>query len=335
MPFLPENISTFGFELDNLATLITWITMICLAIAEIVLFYFLIRFRRKKDTKATYIKGNNWHQLKWIMIPLVIVVGLDLFIDEKNTHAWNRIKIDIPEKEHYEFVRITGQQFSWAFTYPGEDKKLGTNDDFKTVNELHIPINETIIYYLEAKDVLHSFSIPAMRFKQDALPGRTIKGWFDAIKAGEYEIQCTEICGTGHSLMAAKLIVHTPEEYKTWVQKEISKVKVKHPMSTESSGSNQIKSEGLAVLNSKGCLGCHSTDGSKLVGPTYKGIFGRKTVVSVNGHDKEIIVDNAYLKRAINEPKAEIVKGYAPVMPKSTLSDVEIEQIINYLKELK
>lgn len=339
---LPENISTFGVETDSLTHLIAIITFVAFMISEALLFYAIIKFRKKSGQKASYLPGTNWAQLKWIYIPLIIIVITDLFIDEKNTHAWQLIKTSIPEKSHYELVEITGQQFSWKFNYPGEDGLLGTSDDFNITNELHIPVNETIVFYLKAKDVLHSFSVPVMRFKQDALPGRTIKGWFDATKTGEYDIACAEICGVGHSTMKAKLVVHDKEDFKNWVKTQTAKVVL--PLAgTEnkpvSAGANASTTggemDGKTLLDTKGCLGCHSLDGSKIVGPSYKGLFGRKNVVLTNGQERELTVDEAYIRQSIQNPTADVVKGFQGIMPTVSLTDKEIETIIAYLKELK
>ncbi|MBT9545920.1 MAG: cytochrome c oxidase subunit II [Candidatus Sericytochromatia bacterium] len=350
LPF-PENISTFGVELDELAHLITIITMTAFVIAEGILLYFILKFRKKPGVKADYIPGNSWKQLKWIFIPLVVIVGLDLFIDEKNTHAWTLIKQNIPEKTHYELVEITGQQFSWLFRYPGRDGLLGTSDDFTSTNELRIPVNETVVFYLKAKDVLHSFFVPAMRFKQDAVPGRTIKGWFDATKTGTYEIACTEICGAGHSLMKANLIVQSKEEFKQWFESEAGKVTLpapgdkKAPEIAPSAASGEhntaaAKTEhqvasGKDLLQAKGCLGCHSLDGSKLVGPSYKGLMGRKEMVLTQDKEHEVTVDEDYLRRSITEPNADVVKGFSGIMPKTPLSEEELTAIVNHLKDLK
>ena len=118
-----------------------------------------------------------------------------------------------------------GKQFNWEFTYPGPDGKLGTPDDLKLDNELHIPVGKVVHVNLTAKDVIHSFFLPHFRLKQDAVPGREIPVWFEATKPGEYEIPCAELCGFGHSGMNGKLYAHTPEEYEKWVRERWSSEK--------------------------------------------------------------------------------------------------------------
>lgn len=322
---MPENISTFGGEIDSLTTTITWITGVVLVIAEALLIYAIVRFRQRGKSKATYVLGNKWSQVKWVIVPVLAVVVLDFYIDTRTSHAWESIKGSVPKADMT--IRITGQQFAWIFTQPGKDKLLGTPDDYTQANELHVPIDTTIVFELEAKDVLHSFWVPTMRLKQDAIPGRTIRGWFRVTKTGTYDIACAEICGVGHTAMRASLIVHTKEEFeRDWAAGAQAAPIAGDP-----------RTRGEALVKSKGCVACHSSDGSSRVGPSYKGLFGRKEAVLAAGVEQEITVDEAYIKKSIFEPNAEVVKGFQPVMPsqKGLVSDSEADDIIEYLKEVK
>jgi cytochrome c oxidase subunit 2 len=126
---------------------------------------------------------------------------------------------------------VIGQQWAWSFVQPGPDGKIDTPDDIKTVDEMHVEVDKLYHFKLEARDVLHSFSVPVFRLKQDAIPGRIITGWFEAIKTGEYDIQCAEICGIGHGLMAGRIIVESAEQHASWVssQSQISLAAVSAP----------------------------------------------------------------------------------------------------------
>ncbi len=116
-----------------------------------------------------------------------------------------------------ETVRVIGQQWAWSFQQPGPDGVLDTADDIRTVGELHVKVNTTYHFELMSRDVVHSFAVPAFRLKQDALPGRTITGWFRANRVGTYDIQCTQMCGMGHGLMAGRIIVETPQDHAAWL----------------------------------------------------------------------------------------------------------------------
>jgi cytochrome c oxidase subunit 2 len=113
-----------------------------------------------------------------------------------------------------------GQQWAWSFVHPGADHELGTDDDIKTVDELHVEVGKVYHFKLEARDVLHSFSVPVFRLKQDAVPGRIITGWFEATGTGTYDIQCAEICGIGHGVMGARIVIESSEKYAAWVAEQ-------------------------------------------------------------------------------------------------------------------
>jgi cytochrome c oxidase subunit 2 len=151
------------------------------------------------------------------MVPCVIVLGLDFFIDIQSAPVWANVKEHRPEQGLE--IGVKAKQFNWAFTYPGIDGKLGTGDDFTLDNELHVPVKENILVTLESEDVIHSFFIPAARLKQDILPGRKIKAWFNVSEAtpDRYELPCAELCGFGHYTMRGFLVTHTADDYKQWV----------------------------------------------------------------------------------------------------------------------
>jgi cytochrome c oxidase subunit 2 len=113
---------------------------------------------------------------------------------------------------------VTAKQFNWEMLYPGPDGQFGTADDLLLDNELHVPVNKVVRVTLKSKDVIHSFFLPHVRLKQDAVPGREIEAWFEATKLGRYEIPCAELCGFGHSGMKGWLTVHPPDEYQKWVK---------------------------------------------------------------------------------------------------------------------
>jgi cytochrome c oxidase subunit 2 len=121
----------------------------------------------------------------------------------------------MPEKD--QVIGIVAQQWAWTFVHPGADGQLDTEDDIALIDELHVQKDATYVFRLESKDVLHSFSVPVWRLKQDAVPGRVILGWFKPTLAGEFDVQCTEICGIGHGIMGARVIVETAEQHAAWI----------------------------------------------------------------------------------------------------------------------
>jgi len=142
----------------------------------------------------------------------------DVVIIVAAVRLWVHVKQSLPPAD--ETVRVIGQQWTWTFDMPGPDGVLGTADDIHMADELHVQVGKTYHFLLESKDVLHSFCVPAFRIKQDAVPGRTITGWFRATKTGTHDIQCTQMCGLGHGIMRAAIVIETPEEHAAWVQKQ-------------------------------------------------------------------------------------------------------------------
>lgn len=214
-----EQASTYAADIDNLFSLIFWIVGFWFLLCEGVLFWLCFKFKAKKGVKAQYITGEKKSEKRWVTIPHDVVLVCDILIIVFAVKVWVDIKQTLPEADAT--VRVVGQQWAWSFVHPGADEKLGTEDDIKTVDELHIEAGKVYHYELEARDVMHSFSVPVFRLKQDAIPGRVIRGWFEALpdKTGQYDIQCAEMCGMGHGVMAAKIFIETPEAHDAWIQK--------------------------------------------------------------------------------------------------------------------
>lgn len=218
LSWLPENISTYGGDIDSVYALIYYIVLPWFLLTEAIIFYCAVRYRRRAGTPARYYRGDTMRELAWILVPTVIVLGLDFWIDVRSAPVWARIKESAPAGGAR--VRVTAKQFNWEFTYPGPDGAFDTEDDKTLENELHVKVNENVHLTLESKDVLHSFFIPTVRVKQDVVPGRKIPAWFNATKAGKFELPCAELCGFGHYTMRGFLVVHTPEEYDTWSKEQ-------------------------------------------------------------------------------------------------------------------
>jgi cytochrome c oxidase subunit 2 len=212
LPWLPENVSTFGRDIDSLFHLIFWITAIVFVLVQVALIAFLVRYRRRPGRRAVYTHGNNTLEIAWTVAPSIILVVLALL----SRATWNEIKGPLPPSDY--FVRVTAKQFNWDFLYPGPDGKFGTDDDLTLENDLNVPVNQVIRLNLRSRDVIHSFFLPNLRFKQDTLPGREIPVWFEATKPGRYEIPCAELCGFGHSGMKGWLTVRTADDYESWVK---------------------------------------------------------------------------------------------------------------------
>jgi cytochrome c oxidase subunit 2 len=212
--FVPSG-STYANDIDFVFILIFWVVGFWFLLSEGVFFWLILRFRKKDGVKAEYITGEVQSQKRWITYPHLLVLVCDVFILAAAVKVWYDVKQDLPPAQ--QTVRVVGQQWAWSFVHPGADGELDTADDIKTVDDLHLEIDTLYHYKLEARDVLHSFSVPIFRLKQDAIPGRVITGWFEPTLAGTYDIQCAEICGIGHGVMGGRVVIETPEEHAAWI----------------------------------------------------------------------------------------------------------------------
>jgi cytochrome c oxidase subunit 2 len=214
MSWLPESVSTYAPEIDRLFYFIYYLTGAVFLAVQVTLLAFAFMYRHRPDSRATYTHGNTTLEIVWTIIPAIILVGLALV----SRSTWASIKEHQPPSDY--IVQVTAKQFNWEITYPGPDGKLGTADDVTMDNDLHVPVNKTIRIVLKARDVIHSYFVPVLRLKQDAVPGHEIPVWFKAVKAGKYEVPCAELCGYGHSGMKGWLYVHTPDEYDAWAKEK-------------------------------------------------------------------------------------------------------------------
>jgi cytochrome c oxidase subunit 2 len=207
--------STYASDIDALFTLIFVLVGFWFVLCEGVFFWLIFRFRRREGQPAEYITGEEKSHKRWITIPHLLVLVCDVFIVVGAVKVWYDVKQALPPAE--QTVRVIGQQWAWTFVHPGPDGKIDTDDDIAVVDELHLQTETLYHYKLEARDVLHSFSVPVFRLKQDAIPGRVITGWFEPTKTGTWDIQCAEICGIGHGVMGARVVIETPEQHAAWM----------------------------------------------------------------------------------------------------------------------
>jgi len=220
--WLPIPASTYAGSIDNLIWVITAIVGVWFLLAEGILFWFIFRYRRRAGQPAGYVRGDRKSQTAWILIPCVAILGFDLYIDASSARVWEEMKQSQPP--HELLIRIEGRQWSWTMTHPGPDGRLDTPDDIVAPNEVHVPQGSVVRFELRSADTLHSLWVPELRLKQDAVPGRTFTGWFEATRPGSYGVLCAELCGAAHGMMRGTMIVHGPEEYRAWLDEATAPV---------------------------------------------------------------------------------------------------------------
>ncbi|HET9328835.1 MAG TPA: cytochrome C oxidase subunit II [Candidatus Eisenbacteria bacterium] len=217
LKIVPPLASNFAAQNDQLFILITILVGVWFIAAEAMFFWLIFRFRARPNVATQYITGKEKHLHRWVSWPHFLILVCDVVIIIAAVQLWVRVKQTLPAADRT--VRVVAQQWAWTFTDPGADGVLDTPDDVRTTDELHLLLNKRYHFLLESKDVLHSFFVPSFRLKQDAIPGRIYTGWFETTRAGTYDILCAEICGIGHGVMGAKLVVEGEAEHATWLQR--------------------------------------------------------------------------------------------------------------------
>jgi cytochrome c oxidase subunit II len=306
--WMPPAASTGAGHTDTVFYFIFGVSAFFFALIIVLMVYFVLRYRQRVagELPTGVASHNTALEITWSAIPLVLVIamfymGFRGFMDMLNAPAGA------------EDLRVLGQKWSWFFTYPN-----GHTD-----SELHVPVNRPVRLTLESADVIHSLYIPAFRIKRDAVPGRYNKIWFQAKQPGDYLLLCAEYCGTNHSNMLARVVVHPPGDYEKWLATASDLFRT---MTSAQVGERIVKQR---------CTSCHLLDGrlGQSNAPSLKGIY-EQPVTLQNG--ATVSADDDYIRESILQPQAKIVAGAQPVMPtfKGLLKDREITAIIDYIKEL-
>ena len=279
----------------------------------ITLIYFIYKYNEKRNPKPTQIKGNNKLEVIWTVIPLILVMVMFYF----GWIGWKPMYSKAPKDALK--IKTTARMWSWNFEYPNG----------KSLDTLIIPQGKPVNLDLISPDVIHSIYIPAFRFKQDMIPGQKIERWFIGNSPGSYDLFCAEYCGLRHSYMYTSVKVLPPDEFEKWY-KDTTGVIPASEMTPELAGKK--------TMRDLGCFACHSLDGTKLVGPSYKGLYGSNRKVIVNGKETEVIADDEYLINSIYNPNDELVEGYNKGLMQSyqgQISEEEMAGIIEYIKSIK
>ena len=321
---------------NNVFYFILAISVVLLILITFLMVFFVIKYHRKRNKESKDIEGNTWLEITWTVIPTLLVLGMFYY-------GWIGYKLIENVPKNAMQINVTGRMWSWLFEYNN-----GVQSD-----TLYVPLNQPIKLNLRSQDVIHSFFIPAFRVKHDVVPGNE-KGyiWFLPKDLGKYDVLCAEYCGQQHAYMKTKVVVLPDNEFQAWLSAKANAKPVPDSIATKNivqkttaeTKIEQVKTEqkkevplGFRLLNDKGCTSCHTTDGTPMVGPSFKGIFGKKQIVITNGKERRITIDDAYFKKSILKPDADIVKGYDPIMPEpdKMITDDEFKEMIAYIKSLK
>ncbi|WP_437295456.1 cytochrome c oxidase subunit II [Sorangium sp. So ce426] len=304
--WLPRQGSTLAEHIDAGWAAAYWVSVFFFILVSGAVVLFALKYRRRSERdKTSPIDHSTTVEVVWTLIPLAIVIALFFVGLRGYVHA------SVAPAESYE-INVTGEMYLWTFTYP---------DGTTTVNELAVPRGRPVRLIMSSKDILHSFYIPEFRVKQDVVPGSYTSLWFEATETRETVLLCTEYCGSGHSDMLATVKVLEQSDFEKWL---------------EGNNNSDLPPEELGKLlfAKRSCATCHSLDGTRIQGPSLKGLFGREEEL-VDG--SKLIADENYFRESLFNPGGQVVRGYPPVMPsfKGLLKDREVDALIAYLKSVK
>jgi cytochrome c oxidase subunit II len=298
---LDPNLLTTTQAVDTAFIFIFGVSVVLLAGITATTIWFAIRYHRSRQPEPTsQVDSNLWLEIVWTTLPTLLVMAMFWY-------GWRGYLSLRTVPEGAMEVTATARMWSWNFTYAGG----------KTSPKLYVPVGKPVRVELASDDVLHGFFIPAFRVKEDVVPGKKNYAWFVATRPGSHDLFCSVYCGVSHSSMITTVEALPPAAFAAWL-----------------SQGGEAAHAGKELLEKNGCLGCHSLDGTPRVGPTFKGIWGRQVTIVTGGTERTVTVDEAYLRRSILEPNAEVVKGFPPVMPSFTgkLSDAELAAIVSFLR---
>lgn len=322
--YMPAQGTEIAREVDSLYTFLNVASLISFAILIGGMAFFVFKYKRQSEKDLTpYISHNTFLEFLWSFIPFVIFIvvavwGIFIYEDMRN----------MPE-DGLE-VRVFAKKWEWSFSYRNGKMVTNTLGDDGEISyaTMVVPVNKPVKLIMASEEkaaraVLHSFFVPAFRIKQDVVPGRYTALHFTATKLGNFNIFCTEYCGTGHSKMLGKIRVVTEEEFNAWLSAD------------EDAGEMTLAERGKVVYQQNQCIGCHSVNGSRIVGPTFKGVFGSQRELA---DGSKVKVDENYIRSSILNPNGQVVKGYpANIMPvyKGVLTDAQITQLIEFIKSVE
>jgi cytochrome c oxidase subunit 2 len=342
---LPLAASELATRWDDLYIWLFYVMVVFFVIAIGPMVYFAIKYRAKPGVKSADWHHNTPLEIVWTAVPTILLFAIFAW-------GWIVYKEMVTAPADSIEIRVIAKRWGWTFQY----------DDGRTFqNQLFVPQNQNVKLVMTAQldDVLHSFFVPDLRIKQDLVPGMYTYVWFNATVKGQHQIFCAEYCGTGHSGMLAKLVVLDPETWKLWKWgkevplppsvgigsiaelgykdeqiKNSQTASLPTPLMDAARSSNTLAEQGKKLMDSRGCVSCHSDNGSKTIGPSLKGIFSREVILT-NG--KSIVADENYIRRSIEIPQADVVSGYEGVMMPpyaGQLSETEMNAMIAYIKSL-
>lgn len=303
IPFFPVSASEHADRVDLLFAGLLAISAGIILLLVFLILYCVIRYRPGSNADRSPLRLSTIKlELAWTIPTAVIflclfVWGASVYLD-RDVHAGEPAA-----------VYVVARQWMWDIRYP---------DGRRDHNRVHVAVGRPVKLMMTSEDVIHSFYVPALRMKQDVVPGRYVTLTFTPTRAGTYPLYCAEYCGTKHSAMLGTLVVESAEEYAQWL----------------ASGAplTPLAEEGRKLFATAGCAGCHMP-GSIVHAPTLHGLYGKSVPLMQGGF---VMADEQYIHDSIVLPMKDLVAGFAPIMPsfQEQLKETEVLALVEYIKSL-
>lgn len=333
-------------RMDDTLAITLVVTGIFFVVLHLLLAWMLLRFRHRPGRRAHYQPEN--HRLERWLIGLTALGIVALLAPGLYVYA----EYVSPPRDAL-VVEVLGQQWQWRYRFAGAGGELGRSDarlvdgrnpfglderdaaaaDDVLVNgnELHLPLNRPVKLLMRSIDALHDFYVPPLRARMNMVPGMVTSFWFTPTQSGRFEVLCAQLCGLGHAAMRGYVVVEDDAAFQAWLRERPTFAATRAPTTPLAGEAQTPVQRGQALALSAGCAACHSVDGSPGAGPSWKGLYGSRKVLSDGSH---VIADAAYLERSIRDPQAQVVQGFAPIMPKLPLSEEQLTELMAYIKSL-
>jgi cytochrome c oxidase subunit 2 len=271
------------------------------------LLYLLLRFaivyRAGSNADRDHRIRKSWHwEISWTVATLVFFLALFVWSGRLYLQAYEGPRDAMT-------VYVVAKQWMWKVQHAGGQREI---------DELHVPLGQSVRLLMTSQDVIHSFFIPAFRMKHDVLPGTYQRLWFKPQRAGVFSLLCAEYCGTDHSRMTGRIVVLEAPRFQEWLAQQ--------------GASDTLAADGERLFREHGCSGCHGAGGT-VRAPPLEGLYG-KPVPLQDG--TMAVADDRYIRDSILRPRSQVAAGYAPVMPpfEGRLSEDELLRIVAYIKSL-
>jgi cytochrome c oxidase subunit 2 len=303
LPLWPPTASSYASQINILFASLLVITALTVGLVFFLVLFFANKYRHgSKAVRHAQTKKTWRFEVSWTIATLLGFVGLAVWGGSLYVHLYN------PPPDALQ-IFVVGKQWMWKAQHPGGQREI---------NELHVPVGQDVRLVMASQDVIHSFYIPALRIKQDVVPGRYETMWFRANKVGRYHLFCAEYCGTDHAHMGGWLTVMNPRDFSNWLRMQ--------------GGQETLAAQGEQLFHRYGCSGCHEPGGT-VRAPNLNGVFGSPVPLS---DGSVVIADEKYVRDSILDPKAQVAAGYAPVMPTfaGQVNEDDLAKLVAYIESI-